>query len=102
MIPYNAKVKLMKTTTDRWGISVPDAEETHKAFLNYSLKLKGVDSVGKEVLPEGSLIVKGFNSITPDDYASWEVEGKVYKVKPEDVSYIKDGTGKVMFTKVTF
>ncbi|MCS0827387.1 hypothetical protein NX029_26085 [Cytobacillus firmus] len=101
MIPINAEIKLRQTKMDNWGISVPIAEETHKGFLNFKLVVKGETSA-KEFVPSGSFIIHGFNSISPEDEASFTDNGREYRIKPEDVTYIKDSSGQVMFTKVAF
>ena len=107
MIPYNGTIRLHLTKPDRWGIDKSITSETHKAFLNYSIKTRGTEintsSGSQESVPVGSVIIKGFSPVTPKDYIEWTNEaGLSFKIQPEDISYIKNTKGKVMFTKMGF
>jgi hypothetical protein len=107
MIPKNAEVTIHRNVVDSWGIGVEGVTETYKVYLNYRLDLRGNEVNTRngtlESLPIGSIYFTGSVTLSQDDDISWiGHDGKRLKAKPDDINYIKNSSGKVVFTKVSF
>lgn len=107
MIPINCNLTITRTKLDKWGVGVEDFKESYKGYMNYKLDLRGNEVNTRnstlESIPVGSVIIKGNVTISQDDNLEWlGQDGKILIAKPDDVNFIKDSTGKVVFTKVAF
>ncbi|MFD9628674.1 hypothetical protein [Peribacillus muralis] len=107
MIPINCDLTIIRTRLDDWGIGVEDFRELYKSYMNYKLDLRGNEVNTRnstlESIPAGSTIIKGNITLSQDDTLEWlGNNGETLRAKPDDITYIKDSTGKVMFTKVAF
>ena len=107
MIPINCSLTIVRTKPDAWGIGAEDSRELFKSYMNYKLDLRGNEVNTRnstlESVPVGSTIIKGDITLTQDDTLEWlGNDGNTLLAKPDDITYIKDSTGRTIYTKVAF
>jgi hypothetical protein len=83
---------------DKWGISSKTLPETIPAKVDVKLKI-----VDNTIVPEGSILLKGKLIINmTDKFQFTAYDGKTYEVVPKSMKVIKDTSGKILFTKVSY
>lgn len=100
MIALNDKLTIKTTTLDDWG--QPVAGNPIEYDCRYTSKKEVVtDQNGEEITSDASFLIKGLAKISFKDLVYFvEPDGNIIEKQPEDIRFLRDLSGEILFTKV--
>lgn len=95
-------VRHVSGAPDSWGIPTSGESITYKARVS-NKNQKVTNANGDEVVSRGSILLHGMVPVTMEDRYTIRYDGvDVETVRPVDYRYMKDLSGKVLYTKVVY
>lgn len=103
MFPLTQSLTIERNAAlDAWGESVFEIGVSHPCrVVERNQLIRGMN--GEEIVIKGFALLKGFVKVDYDDRLTWAAEdGETRTEKPLNISYRRDLSGNILFTKVAF